>query len=138
MANYESYCRTNYVKVRDKARLMDAINEVNGLELIEQDDKVGFIIDEGFIEVKDPESCKVVDASLIDEDSDISIVHFLAPFMEDKEVCVMQHIGHEKMRYLTGAAIAFDNTKKIVSVCIDDIYRLAEKEFGSVPNSATY
>lgn len=137
MANYEAYERTNYVKVRSMENLLAAMKEIDGLTLIEKDGKIGFIItDELF--VPEVDECKSIDKNLVDEWGAISFIDFFAPHIADKEVCVIQHVGREKMRYLAGQAIAFDNTKKQVSINIDEIYQLAEKEFGVYPGHAQY
>ena len=129
MANYYGKARTNYVALKDPEACKAKLKEYKGYILIEQDGKYGFLFEEGNTSL-----FKKTD----DEWTEIEFEDFLAPFMEDGEVCVVQGCGSEKMRYLIGFAYAFNNKGKMVSVSIDDIYRLAEKKFGVKPGYATY
>jgi hypothetical protein len=58
----------------------------------------------------------------------------IMPLVAVGEVLVVQVIGAEKLRYLTGLAVAFirreDGRVEIVSIGIDDIYDKARKQFG--------
>jgi hypothetical protein len=40
-------------------------------------------------------------------------------------------VGHEKLRYITGVAIAIHPGGRIVSVCLNDIYARAAEAFGT-------
>lgn len=58
----------------------------------------------------------------------------IMPMVEAGEVLVVQTIGAEKLRYLTGRADAFvrneDGVVRHVGVSISDIYKTAHKAFG--------
>ena len=84
-------------------------------------------------------------SSMWDEEEDdfieIDWVDIIHPHLEEGAICVMETVGAEKLRYLTGYAIAFNHEGKTTSVSIADIYKKAALEF-SVPKgsiaTATY
>lgn len=76
------------------------------------------------------------DQELEDETGDgrIDLASELATHLKDGEVAVLEEVGAEKLRYLTGVAVAINHTGKIVVVSIDDIYLKAADEFGVAVN----
>ena len=129
MANWCGAARTNYFRVKDDAAFQDALDNFGGLEVWTQpDDPKLFGI--GFD-----------DGSWPDWDNDGNEVDFVAlvgSHLEPGQVAVFQTAGSEKLRYLTGYAIAVNDKGKTVDVNIDDIYHLAEKSFGVRPTAAQY
>lgn len=104
MANYIGMGRTNYFKVRD-AKLFDKFCENYNLrKIINEQDLVGFLVDEGEPEAFDENG---------EEREDW--VKVLQPILEEGQVCVFKHIGWEKWKYLVGYAIAF-NSKEILKI----------------------
>lgn len=45
-------------------------------------------------------------------------------------MCVVQSIGAEKLRYVTGIAYAIHSSGEILQIDINDIYEKAQSEFG--------
>lgn len=72
------------------------------------------------------------------EFQEFDLVDSLAPHLADGQVAVLMESGAEKLRYLCGNAVAFDNTGNVVQVNLDDIYAKAFDAFGVQPTAATY
>lgn len=54
------------------------------------------------------------------------------------QVLVFMTVGHEKLRYVNGAAVAINEEGKTVSLALDDIYKIAEKAFNTPVTTAAY
>lgn len=75
----------------------------------------------------------------VDEDcEDIDFAGLVAGHLADGEVAVLQTIGADKLRYLTGHAVAVRADGERVSVSLGDIYDKAFEAFGVRPPEATY
>jgi hypothetical protein len=129
MANWVGVSRTNYFVVKDPDSFVEDMAMFH-VEVISRDDGRFALIaatdDGGWNSVdwrKGPDACE-------DEANDCWFPEIVAEYLADGEVAVLQTIGAEKMRYLSGYAVAIRNDKKYVQVSIDDIYKLAEKELG--------
>jgi hypothetical protein len=65
-----------------------------------------------------------------DEYLDVDVVDLVAGHLAPGEVAVLQEVGAEKLRYLTGWAIAINSDGERVEVSIEDIYGKAVAAFG--------
>jgi hypothetical protein len=121
MANYYSMARTNHFAVKNLDSFkeeMDKISDVSRpIEVWEsKGEKITVVL--GFPEGL-PDSYYDGDA---DEEHELDWVNIISAHLEDDWVCVIQEIGWEKLRYLTGYALAFNNEGEIERVDLDDIY----------------
>lgn len=57
------------------------------------------------------------------------LVRELAEHLPKGQVAVLMEIGAEKLRYLTGVAIAVNHKGRVVEVMLSDIYRKAARSF---------
>jgi hypothetical protein len=138
MANYYGSARSNYFKVKDLEAFKRALSDVAvGI----WDGDVGTPT-EGLIAVFSQDadgagwpSFRYDEAS--DDYVDIDLVNLIAPHLEDGWVCILQEAGAEKLRYLIGHAVAFNNAGEVRTVNIDDIYSLA-KQIGEHVTQASY
>ena len=73
-----------------------------------------------------------------DEDVDIDLPSEIGAHLVDGEVCILMQAGSEKLCYISGWAMAFDSTGKVVRVSLDDIYSTAKEAFGVTPTEAVY
>lgn len=121
MANWYGTCRSNYFKVKDLEAFSTMLDTMEA-ELITKDDLVGFIASN--------ESGSIPDTYPEDDSDPVSILDLIADHLAENHVCVIQEVGAEKARYLTGYAFAIAWTGEMVKVSIDDIYKLAQAEFG--------
>ena len=126
MATHESVGRTNSVAVRDVPALETLLSD-SGIELVYErgGSRVALIDGEG------------TDWTLRDEDSDDEtfLPDVIAGHLAAGQVAVFQRVGHEGMRYVTGAAIAVNDKGDRVVLGLDDIYEQAAKQFGVDPAS---
>ncbi len=135
MANFNGTARSNYFKVKDIAAFDAWVESVPGLvsspagdmQMIYSDDP-----DEGCFPAYYYDEAT-------DESIDIDLISDISEHLADGEVCVLMEAGAEKLRYISGWAVAFDNTDKpAVRVSLNDIYDLAKAAFGVIPTDASY
>lgn len=125
MANWYGSSRTNYFQVKDpdafKAEM--AKHEVDVWQSTTRGtDWFGL-----GAQTEDGSWPSVLDA---DDDPVAEFWEVVAPHLADGQVAVLQTIGAEKLRYLTGYAIAVTNAAAPVFVSIDDVYMQAYAKFG--------
>jgi hypothetical protein len=134
MANYYESSRSNYFFVKD-IEAFEAELKGSGLEIstkkIDDLTQVCLLASEenGFpFEKYDPDT---FDSEELDW-SDIFKRHLV-----DNQVAIIMGAGAEKLRYISGWAMAFNNKGESKSINLDAIYDLA-KELGSEITTATY
>ncbi len=140
MADWYGTARSNYFRVKDA----EAFKELClrwGITFSpkSKDDPelVGFICDTEFGGLP---SHKYEDVPGTDEPKEYDFDDFLkelAALLEDNEVAVMLEAGAEKMRYITGYAIAINSSGNQVSISLSDIYESA-KSLGNNITKAEY
>jgi hypothetical protein len=54
------------------------------------------------------------------------------------EVCIFQQVGAEKLRYLSGWAVAVNGAGERLQISIDDIYTLVRERWSLKPSEAKY
>lgn len=136
MANWIGSARTNYFRVKD----VDAFKswaQAASLAVFEEDGRFGVYSEDeygGWPSI-------VFDHDATEAHRDFDIVHELAQHVADGEIVICLEAGAEKLRYITGNAIAFkasaDGPDKI-SITLDDIYDLAAEKWGERPSAAEY
>jgi len=126
MANYYEQSRSSYFKVKDKAAFQAFLDRFCGaVEMIEDEkdkNRVGFLAPEGI-----PSEWGVADADGMEESVEVDFVGELAGHLADHEVLIIVGNGYEKMRYLTGFAVAINNKGERRQVTVEDIYELAKQ-----------
>lgn len=140
MANYYSMGRTNHFAVKDPDAFLAAVTPIvnfgDGDIVREERDGVdGFVLcfPDGFpSEIHDLENEDTWDMP-VEIDWQVLISEHLA----DGEVCIIQEIGNEKLRYLTGYSLAFNNKGEKEYVSLYQIYDQA-KELGTRITEAEY
>ena len=134
MANYYEKARTNYFKVKDAAAFQKYLDLFGSIDLVvnEKTGQYALIFDE---------ASGVPSFYLNDDDEDIEVdfIDDVSKHLTDDSILVLQAIGNEKMRYLTGYAVAVNNKGESVSISIDNIYKMAQEKFGvNEISDATY
>ena len=136
MANYCGFARSNYFRVKDLEAFRKAmehccveivhpekrVKNKDGTCRFEKNMKLAGLLSNG----EDGWSGGYCDEATGDA-VEIDIPDIVAEHLKDGEVAIFQEIGHEKLRYLTGVAVAVNNRKERVFVDIDEIYEKAEK-----------
>jgi hypothetical protein len=119
MANYYESARTNYFAVKDVEAFKKEIAPL-GLEVVEnKDGKLALLSDleEGFpYSYYDEE---------IEDSVEVSWKEIFKQHLQDEEVAILMGAGAEKLRYISGWAVAYNNKGEQKSVSLDDIYELA-------------
>jgi hypothetical protein len=135
MANWYGLGRTNYFHVKDRAAFDNEI-KLYGLEDIVIEGKNGSVALSGYGYTDDGDLPSLVENP--DNDTEIEFWDFIRPHLADNEVLIYMAAGNEKARYASGYALAMKSEGDMVSISIDDIYILAEREFGVRPSRAEY
>ena len=130
MADYIAFCRSNYVRAKDKTALAEFFNGFDDMETSEQGGRIGFHTNEGGLPgrwINDDERETIEDRA-----------KELGALLEDGEVLIIQEIGFEKLRYFVGFSLAIHSSGRTVTVGIEDIYELASMEFEVDDKSITH
>jgi len=115
MANYYSQGRTNYFQVKDGQKFEEIINSLGegvspSIELIKDERGWCLLFEEG------------IPTYFYDEESgqeyEVDMEGIIKENLADGSVCVMMEIGAEKLRYLSGWTVAFNNKgeKKVIDL----------------------
>ncbi|MTD47202.1 hypothetical protein GKE82_23655 [Conexibacter sp. W3-3-2] len=136
MANYYGIARTNYVRVTDADALTRALEPFD-VKLVRRPDAPDTV---AILDDSDGGGWPSVAYDSFDENDEeleFDLVALVAPFLLDGEVMVAMESGHEKHRYVSGWALAFNNRGETKSVSLEDVYALAS-ELGSTVTRASY
>lgn len=135
MANWYGACRTNYVQVKDVDAVIKAAAPF-ALELIRDEaGRVGFLSTDEYggwpssTYAEDDEDC------LNEIEFDFG---FIVPHLVEREVLVVVCSGAEKLRYVTGDALAYAWDGRVTRVDLTDIYKKVKDEFGVTTTLAEY
>lgn len=150
MANFFGTARSNYFRVKDSETFKAWVKKVPGLGVWEtsqatidfaetEEEKRRLACVFGIYSNDGDSGCWP--SSFEDEEGEyqhIDLIITIAPYLADGQVIVMMETGAEKLRYVAGNAVAFDNTGKFVQVNLNDIYDKAFQAFGVKPTAAEY
>lgn len=127
MANYYEKARTNYFKVKDSVAFNSFVSLFNGeIEPVphEADGTIALLFSEE----------SGVPSSYYDHEAEdwveIDFVNELAKHLTDDSIAVIEAVGSEKMRYLTGYAVAVNSQGYRLDINLSDIYGRARDFFG--------
>jgi len=134
MANYYESARSNYFFVKD----VDAFKaELDGSGLGIESRKVGELTQVGmFASVDNGFPWEKYDQETYDS-TELDWADIFKRHLVDNQVAIIMGAGAEKLRYISGWAMAFNNKGESKSINLDAIYDLA-KELGSEITTATY
>jgi hypothetical protein len=139
MSNWTGAARSNYVRFTDIEGLRQALRPFDisiedgweGMEgmhaLFSQDSDTGAWPITTYVEDEDGE-----------REVEFDPVALICPFMAPDQVLVMVEAGHEKLRYITGHAIAYNAKGESVGLSLLEIYGRAEEAFGLKTTAAEY
>lgn len=132
MANYIATCRSNYFLVKNR-EAFEEFCDLWELEVLRQNEEDG-VIRFGFAVKSEYGS---IPTTRYDEDLNEDVGDFipeLASHLQTNEVAVIMETGAEKWRYVYGCALAVAHTGETVFLELDNIYALAQEEFGGDAN----
>lgn len=131
MANWYGSSRSNYFKVEDE----DAFREWAESRDLQVLEKPGGLFGITPSSMSEDGSWPSYD---YDEDCGIDFQAELIEHLAEGQVAIIMTIGNEKLRYLTGFAVAVAWDGRRTTVDINDIYDKVETEFGVKPTTAEY
>lgn len=132
MANYYATARSNYFAVKDETAFRKWA-ECSELGILEPDHKekpadgirrFGITPQSGGDENGWPLSRLDPDTG---EWEDFDVCDELSSHLADNEVAILLEVGSEKLRYLTGTAVALNNKGGTVRLNLESIYKSARK-----------
>ncbi|NLF19586.1 MAG: hypothetical protein GX595_20340 [Lentisphaerae bacterium] len=132
MADWTGVSRTNFFRVKDGAAFEQAMSG-HAVDLWKKEPE-----GEGTLYGLGAGSNEGYWPDWNDDGDEIDFPAIVAEHLADGEIVVFVSAGYEKHRYVTGHAIALDNTGKTVEVDIGDIYARAKETFGIEPSPAEY
>jgi hypothetical protein len=132
LANWYGFSRSNYFKVKDREQFEAWVDGIDDLEILAENDG-RFAINGAWYGGWPHARCH-------DErnDTPIDLACELSAHLEEGEIAVLLQAGAEKLRYITGDALAVNHRGEQVTLSLDDIYGLAKTAFGGVPSDASY
>lgn len=135
MANFNGAARSNYFKGKDVEAFRAWAASAPNIVCHTKADGTVMIYSE------DPDTGCWPSFYCDDEgnDAEVDLAGDIRKHLEDNQVCVLMEAGAEKLRYISGWAEAFDNTKRnVVRVSLNDIYEQERLVFGVTPTDAPY
>lgn len=131
MANWNGVSRSNYFAVQDIEGFKAEMAPLE-VEVLESDERPGYF---ALFSADENGGWPNYDA---ETDNTFDLDAIVAPHLADGQVCVFMCSGAENTRYVTGDALAFDNTGEVIYLNLNDIYDLAKAKFGIDPSKAEY
>ena len=142
MADFIASARSNYFSVVDRAAFEAWLDTLPlDVSIITEPDpdvpeeKVGLLFNEPYGILMNFEDMDGQERDVLKE---------LAPHLADGETAILMEAGAEKLRYISGVAIALQRAReepegyRMLKVCLSDIYDLAEKAWGGTIRTAEY
>lgn len=133
MADWYGHARTNYFRVKDQEVFTQWAESIGNLEVIDDaEGRVGLLSNNeygGWPHFKHEGGT--------DEEQEIDLFQEVAAHLQEGSVAVFMEVGAEKLRYLTGSAVAVNSKGQTVEVTLDDIYAVA-KSLGDEVTVAEY
>ena len=135
MANWYGTSRTNYFKVKDREAFNTWVSTLGG-DLYVFEGEAGRVgLGANTADGSWPTSC-------FDDETndyvDIDFVFELAEHLVENEVAIIMVSGAEKLRYITGYAVAIRSDGRELQINLDDIYELVNHKWGVEPTRAEY
>ena len=131
MANYYASGRSNYFRVKDVEAFKNEVKVIGSLEVYEKDGFISLLSNNEGGFPNDHFDEYADDYLEIDWDA------IFAKHLADEEVAIIMEAGSEKLRYINGYAVAYNNKGESRIVTLNSIYDLA-KELGSNITRAEY
>jgi hypothetical protein len=128
MADYVGQSRSNYFRVKDR-EAFEKWAASCGLQVEESapdSGLVGIFYDGGSWPLSEMPA-DTGDPSFDFEEHDVPSE--LQDFLQEGEVAILMDAGWEKLRYISGYAVAVTPGKPLAQVCLQDIYDVASKAF---------
>lgn len=121
MANWYGHARSNYFRVKDEEAFERWAESIGNLIVIgDTEGRVGLLSEDEY----GGWPCSRFDPDT-DEVQEIDLYQEVATHLQQGSVATFMEVGAEKLRYLTGMAVAVNSEGKTVEISLTDIYDLA-------------
>jgi hypothetical protein len=131
MANWYGSARSNYFRVKD-ANAFHEWTERRQLEVFKSDKEADVVAIH-----PSEDSDGAWPSYNLEEDAEFDLATELAEHLVPGQVAVLLEVGAEKLRYLTGLAIAVNAEGGMVQLTLSDIYRTAARAFRVIESEIT-
>jgi hypothetical protein len=131
MPHWYGAARSNYFRVKDRDAFLKWADS-RGLGVFKNEESRDLFAIHGG--ASDDGSWPSYD---MEGDTEIDLVAELAQHLPKGQIAGLMEIGAEKLRYLTGAAIAVNHKGRVVELTLGDIYRKAARTFHVAENEIT-
>lgn len=129
MANYYASSRSNYFRVKDEQAFKDWLDTTNIEILATSEDDEGNTTYAIVPNAPDGEGWSLTmweDDEGVELDEERDLIIELSGHLADGWVAILMEAGAEKLRYVSGFAIAVNNRGAIETVHLSDIYEKAQ------------
>jgi hypothetical protein len=132
MADWYGFSRSNYFNVNDREQFKDWVEGIEDLGILAEND--------GRFAIYGDRNGGWPHARYDDEGDGtlIELPRELVAHLAEGEIAVLIEAGAEKLRYITGDAVAVNHRGEQVALSLDTIYGLAQAAFGGEPSDASY
>lgn len=130
MANWQGAARTNYFRVKNVEEFKGWAGNLPNIEVAQKD--------EGFMLMSTCPDTGSFPSQVYDEETGDEIdieLREISQFLAEGQVAVFMEAGAEKLRYVTGWAMAVSWDGQVEFVNIDEIYERAAAKFGVDPST---
>ncbi len=133
MANWYGTSRSNYFRIKDEAQFRQWV-DTRGISIIQsREDPTLFAVHPG-----DSTGDGSWPSYDMDADAEVDFLNELSQHLAKDEVAVLLTAGAEKLRYITGEALAVNYEGKVVDLSLLDIYQKAARAFRVPLSSITH
>ena len=130
MANWYGAARSNYVLIKDLKALVDALDPWPiSIHKKHKDDSDNNVLVCFLSEDQDSGGWPSTTWDEDDNEIEFDAAELICPHLVEGQVLVMMEAGAEKLRYITGQAVAFNHEGDYVAVNLNDIYEAAAGAF---------
>jgi len=140
MANWYGTARSNYFTVKDKKAFSLWLEKFPDLEVRskqQRDEPEYFMIFSTCPDTGGWPSWMWADDENV-EDEYVNLVDEISPHLNHGQICVLMEAGAEKLRYISGNAVAFNSLGEYTEIVLSDIYDKAYDVFKIRPTEASY
>jgi hypothetical protein len=129
MADWWGHSRSNYFKIKDRHAFVSWLNDVGEVSVLAEENGLVAIAGESFGGWPHVRG---------DDCEEFDFVGELSQHLAEGEIAVLIEAGNEKLRYITGHAVAVNSHGQRTEISLYDIYDQAHKVFGRRPPDASY
>lgn len=122
MASYTAAARSNYFRVKNQ-KAFRRWCKVFDLDILMPDEDGP----EPFFAITPSSDTGCWPSFHTESDEEFDIHHELAPHLDPRDIAILMHAGHEKLRFITGFATAIHADGRTVTISLRDIYDRARE-----------